>query len=430
MAATRSSSRSRSRSRPRASSSGRKPSRSNSKSTPAKSTSKQPKIVSSSYVLDEATKSRLALWKYHSGTYTPVDVQMNKFWESCVTFLPLWLAPNLVTLLGSLLVLSTTFLMVYHDPLFLGICPSPYILLGAAGHFTYMTLDAIDGKQARRTSTSSPLGQLFDHGCDAFITNIVGLMCNVCLGYGSGGWSVGNVILNFNVFFLAQWEEYHTGTLNTNNGYFGLTEGQLAQIATMISCAVDRGMWSLVVPGFGMEAKYVLLVPMTVITCSLAVQSTIRVLFTTRQSKIPKADYGVKEFDRFTAVLQLVPQYSMYAIGIWLTSSDLYKTLPVPIFMLWGTSCTFYTTQIIVSQMSKSQIDYFGPLTTVVGPMFLAAAFFNGVYDFGKARVTEGHVLGLWAVVLLAQYAYFVSGVCLDLSSHLGIKVFTIPYKK
>jgi hypothetical protein len=106
---------------------------------------------------------------------------------------------------------------------------------------------------------------------------------------------VGNVILNFNVFFLAQWEEYHTGTLNTNNGYFGLTEGQLAQIATMISCAVDRGMWSLVVPGFGMEAKYVLLVPMTIITCSLAVQSTIRVLFTTRQSKIPKADYGVKE---------------------------------------------------------------------------------------------------------------------------------------
>lgn len=32
------------------------------------------------------------------------------------------------------------------------------------------TLDAIDGKQARRTNTSSPLGQLFDHGCDSFST--------------------------------------------------------------------------------------------------------------------------------------------------------------------------------------------------------------------------------------------------------------------
>lgn len=25
----------------------------------------------------------------------------------------------------------------------------------------------MDGKQARRTGSSSPLGQLFDHGCDA-----------------------------------------------------------------------------------------------------------------------------------------------------------------------------------------------------------------------------------------------------------------------
>lgn len=28
-------------------------------------------------------------------------------------------------------------------------------------------MDAIDGKQARRTGTSSPLGEFFDHGCDA-----------------------------------------------------------------------------------------------------------------------------------------------------------------------------------------------------------------------------------------------------------------------
>ena len=29
------------------------------------------------------------------------------------------------------------------------------------------TLDAIDGKHARRTKRSSPLGQLMDHGCDS-----------------------------------------------------------------------------------------------------------------------------------------------------------------------------------------------------------------------------------------------------------------------
>ena len=33
--------------------------------------------------------------------------------------------------------------------------------------FFAQTLDAIDGKHARRTKRSSPLGQLMDHGCDS-----------------------------------------------------------------------------------------------------------------------------------------------------------------------------------------------------------------------------------------------------------------------
>lgn len=37
----------------------------------------------------------------------------------------------------------------------------------ALGVFLYQTLDATDGKQARRTGSSSPLGELLDHGCDA-----------------------------------------------------------------------------------------------------------------------------------------------------------------------------------------------------------------------------------------------------------------------
>ena len=31
------------------------------------------------------------------------------------------------------------------------------------GLFVYTSMDAIDGKQARRTGSSSPLGELFDH---------------------------------------------------------------------------------------------------------------------------------------------------------------------------------------------------------------------------------------------------------------------------
>jgi len=42
--------------------------------------------------------------------------------------------------------------------------PLYMVFIAAFCSFFYQTMDAIDGKQARRTGTSSPLGQLFDHG--------------------------------------------------------------------------------------------------------------------------------------------------------------------------------------------------------------------------------------------------------------------------
>lgn len=45
-----------------------------------------------------------------------------------------------------------------------GQAPVWVYLMNAAAVFAYMHLDCIDGKQARRTGSSSPLGQLFDHG--------------------------------------------------------------------------------------------------------------------------------------------------------------------------------------------------------------------------------------------------------------------------
>jgi ethanolaminephosphotransferase len=48
----------------------------------------------------------------------------------------------------------------------------------------YSTLDNVDGKQARRTNSSSPLGELFDHGCDALNCSIGGLIQIAAMGMG------------------------------------------------------------------------------------------------------------------------------------------------------------------------------------------------------------------------------------------------------
>ena len=54
----------------------------------------------------------------------------------------------------------------------------------ALGLFIYQTLDAIDGKQARRTGSSNALGELFDHGCDSMSTIFVTLAGACAMGMG------------------------------------------------------------------------------------------------------------------------------------------------------------------------------------------------------------------------------------------------------
>lgn len=106
----------------------------------------------------------------------------------------MWMAPNLVTLTGLLMNVLTFLLFAAYTPNLTEAAPrwvcgagwtaprpaqrlprrpvAPALtdrarqvyLYSALAMFIYQTLDAIDGKQARRTGAQSPLGQLFDHG--------------------------------------------------------------------------------------------------------------------------------------------------------------------------------------------------------------------------------------------------------------------------
>lgn len=59
---------------------------------------------------------------------------------------------------------------------FYGPVPAWWCYLEAVSYLVYRMLDEMDGKQARRTGNSSPLGLLFDHGCDSFTTGLLTMM--------------------------------------------------------------------------------------------------------------------------------------------------------------------------------------------------------------------------------------------------------------
>lgn len=84
--------------------------------------------------------------------------------------------------------------------------------------------DGIDGKQARRTGSSGPLGELFDHGLDSYTAALIPVMmfsvfgCDEVLTIGPLRmfYILWNILINFH---LSHWEKYNTGVLFLPWGY-------------------------------------------------------------------------------------------------------------------------------------------------------------------------------------------------------------------
>jgi phosphatidylglycerophosphate synthase len=211
-----------------------KPKMSNDKKSISASESKATPIK----VLTSAGVENIANHKYVPGKYTPLDNILNPWWLWLVECLPLWLAPNLVTLLGFIPLVFVYVAYWYVDPTGSEPLPSWLLFVGSFALFGYQTFDAMDGKQARRTKSSTPLGQLMDHGCDCLATISHHSQAVAALCTGVTSFTVMGLLAPFTAFFLAQWEEFHTGVLQTAAGPVGVTETQYGLIVSLAACAL------------------------------------------------------------------------------------------------------------------------------------------------------------------------------------------------
>lgn len=95
----------------------------------------------------------------------------------------------------------------------------------------------MDGKQARRTGNSSPLGLIFDHGCDAFSTGLQCMIVSKFMLLGDSIYSVLFVGLSCLIFHVSTLEEYYTGGLFLQVGN-AISDGCLPLILTKIYFAL------------------------------------------------------------------------------------------------------------------------------------------------------------------------------------------------
>lgn len=103
------------------------------------------------YITEEG-KRNVLVYKYKPCDESLISPLLQPYWEWCVTLLPMWMAPNLVTLLGFVAIVWHYFATIYFCPGMTGEAPRWLWFANAACIWWYQTLDAIDGKQSNFTN--------------------------------------------------------------------------------------------------------------------------------------------------------------------------------------------------------------------------------------------------------------------------------------
>uniref|UniRef100_H2Y788 Selenoprotein I n=1 Tax=Ciona savignyi TaxID=51511 RepID=H2Y788_CIOSA len=163
----------------------------------------------------------LKRYKYKCIDTSPFNRYMlDPFYSKLVEFFPRWLSPNVITTVGFAFTFTQFLVLAYYDGDFslhieAGVTPVPRWawFYAAFAAFTYHTLDGCDGKQARRTRTQSPLGEILDHGFDAWgvLLYFSSSFCLVGMHTVTPETSYYMLVSFLFSFFVTHWEKYVTG---------------------------------------------------------------------------------------------------------------------------------------------------------------------------------------------------------------------------
>jgi ethanolaminephosphotransferase len=188
----------------------------------------------------------------------------------------------------------------------------------------------MDGKQARRTGSSSPLGMMFDHGCDAVTTFLFASGLGTVVGLDSIEWfSLLWLMISF-PFFLNTWEEYYVGELNFPLIH-GVSEGTLiACFAMHLSGFYGMDFWLTKINLFGLitlQANHIIVLCCFTAGLGFGTYSLINVIRT----------YKEKRHDALHNLLIFISLVSTLAIVVLFTDdSQILKYHPKILIILYG----------------------------------------------------------------------------------------------
>lgn len=439
------------------------------------------------YFIPSSRSQNLRSYSYsgHDGSLLSKYI-LTPYWNNLVKLFPMWYAPNLITLSGLAFVFVNFLSMIYYepslacaskplhqavggswDPLFDSpakavagkvattvqsiwhgstfniaktYCPPSWVFFSwSAGLFIYQSLDAIDGKQARRTGSSSPLGEVFDHGCDAINTTLEVLLTAAALNLGMGWWTVASQVFTLANFYLTTWEEYHTGVLFLSS-FSGPVEGIIIIVVIFFITGLygptfwDQGILTVLSLDHLPVVTQLRIKNLPLNECFLVFGAcglvfNIAGSYTNVYKAARKKGKSVLE-----PLLGLLPfVVNATANVLWLNASDVIRTKHLlPFAIYWGLSFAYQVGLLICAHVSKGPFPYVHVLLlwSLVGALDAnLPRLIPGQRSF--VHGTEEQALAfVYASLALAgiMYVFFVSDAISTFCEVLDINCLTIKY--
>uniref|UniRef100_A0A1Q3G3Q2 diacylglycerol cholinephosphotransferase n=1 Tax=Culex tarsalis TaxID=7177 RepID=A0A1Q3G3Q2_CULTA len=365
-------------------------------------------------LLQAGQLKKLGEHKYSCTSVSLLDPILQPWWCWLVARVPLWLAPNLITIVGLAVNILTTLILIYFSPNGRLEPPRWASALCALGLFVYQSLDAIDGKQARRTNSSTPLGELFDHGCDSISTVFVAL--SACISVQLGfypRWMFFQCFCAMTLFYCAHWQTYVSGTLRF--GRIDVTEAQCTIIGIhLISAVFGPEIWMSKIGGVDVK---ILPLYFAVFVFGLLAFQNASVIFTGGVGKNGSTVAG-------TSVLSPIIPFLFVVIPAYVISQKspdhIYENHPALYIMAFGMITAKVTNRLVVAHMTKSEMEYLD--WGLIGPLCL---FLNQYFNCFLSEYWVLWFAMIWCTVDLVRYC---GQVCLEICAYLKIELFRIPY--
>lgn len=256
--------------------------------------------------------------------------------------------------------------------------------------------------------------------------------------------AVVGVLYVFVPWWLAHWEEYHTGVMLYGNGMWGVTEANYAVVllhwytfalgpigwtwrpftALFAATGLDSSLPPVLVDLLrSMGVNDLLLLTFGFMGASLLAEQVYRVFKLAgtqqvRQTTMPPAEQGSKTVGRGAAMWHLAQIFGTCAIGgllvgLPITDQDQARVL----FATFGITYAMQATRLIMAHMTKE------PFSVAAWPLVLMSMQIGNYF----VPLLDPRLLTLAVnAVVIAGYLHYVIGIIGEICESLGIRALTI----